>query len=64
LKTLYSKISSNNIAEYFYNENRCGIAHGKTDIKVYDFGFNILEISQDLYILKLLARIAIEDNVK
>ncbi len=63
LKTLTNRLSGRNIAEYFYNENRCGIAHSKTDIKVYDFGFNIREISQDLYILKLLARVAIDDNV-
>jgi hypothetical protein len=62
LRFLNAKLSSKNIAEYFYNENRCGIAHGKTGIKTYDFGFNIKEISQDLYILKLLARMAIEDN--
>jgi hypothetical protein len=62
LKTLTARLSKKSIEEYFYNENRCGIAHGKTDVKSYDFGFNIREISQDVYILKLLARIAIENN--
>ena len=52
------------MAEYFYHENRCGIAHGKADIKEYDFGFNIEEISKDIYILKLLSRIAIEDKIE
>jgi hypothetical protein len=62
LVTLTARLSPKSLAEYFYNENRCGIAHGKTDVKTYDFGFNIREISQDIYILKLLARMAIEDR--
>jgi hypothetical protein len=62
LRILTQKLSIKKIAEYFYNENRCGIAHGKTGVKTYDFDLNIREISQDVYILKLLARIAIEDK--
>jgi len=49
LKILTTRLSEKSIEEYFYNENRCGIAHGKMDVKVYDFGFNIREISQDIY---------------
>jgi hypothetical protein len=64
LGTLTTRLPKKSIAEYFYNENRCGIAHGRTDVKTYDFGFNIREISQDIYILKLLARMAIEDECK
>ena len=63
LKVLSVKLSEKSIVEYFYNENRCGIAHGKTDIKTYDFGYNIQEISQDVYVLKLLSRMAIEDKL-
>lgn len=41
MEELNNKLSGRTIAEYFYHENRCGIAHGKADIKEYDFGFNI-----------------------
>lgn len=64
LAELIVKLKGKDIAAYFYNENRCGIVHGKTSIKVYDFGPTIEEIAKDLYILKLLARIAIEDKAK
>jgi len=50
-----------NVPDYFYHENRCGIAHGKSDVKEYDFKYNIEEISRDNYALKLLSRIAVED---
>lgn len=63
LKKLATKLGEKSIAEYLYNENRCGIAHGRTGVKAYDFGYNIQEISLDVYVLKLLARIAIEDKV-
>lgn len=63
LEILYKKFSQGEVAEYFYNENRCGIAHGKTNVKTYDFGFNIREVAQDVFVLKLLARIAIDDII-
>jgi len=63
IKELETKPGARSVAEYFYHENRCGIAHGKADIKEYDFGFNIEEISKDIYILKLLSRMAIEDKI-
>jgi len=63
MEELDNKLSERTIADYFYHENRCGIAHGKADIKEYDFGFNIEEISKDIYILKLLSRMAIEDKI-
>lgn len=62
LKILTKKISAKKIPEYFYNENRCGIAHGRTGVKTFDFDLNIREISLDVYLLKLLARMAIEDK--
>jgi hypothetical protein len=62
IEDLKNKLGGRSIADYFYRENRCGIAHGKTGVKEYDFGFNIEEIAKDVYILKLLSRIAIEDK--
>lgn len=63
LMDLNNKLRGIKIAEYFYHENRCGIAHGKTQVKEYDFKYNIEELSKDVYILKLLSRIAIEDKI-
>lgn len=50
------------IANYLYKENRCGIAHGR-EIKRYDFGSNFFSIAKDSYILKLLARISIDEKI-
>lgn len=63
VRELQQRRNIRDIAKYFYNEIRCGIAHGKRDVKVYDFGYNIFEISRDVYVLKLLSRIAIEDKI-
>ncbi|MFX0113987.1 MAG: methylamine utilization protein MauJ [Candidatus Hodarchaeota archaeon] len=63
IKDLKSKRGEKSLANYFYNENRCGIAHGKSDVKEYDFKYNIEEVSKDAFILKLLSRIAIEDKI-
>jgi hypothetical protein len=63
INLLSKKLSTGDIAEYFYNVLRCGIAHGRTDVIDYDYGFNIVEVSQDLIVLKLLARIAVEQKV-
>lgn len=57
------KLSGKGIVKHLYNVNRCGIAHGYGDIKYYDFGYNVKEISKDVYILKLLSRIAIENKI-
>lgn len=52
------------IAKYLYNENRCGIAHGKSRIRKSDFNDDYFSILKDNYVLKLLARLAIEDKRK
>ncbi|MBI9057643.1 MAG: hypothetical protein JEZ01_07695 [Labilibaculum sp.] len=51
------------IGKYLYNEIRCGIAHGKESVKIYDNGSILEEIALDTYIMKLLARMAIETNI-
>jgi hypothetical protein len=64
LKKLKDNLPRRDITEYFYNENRCGIAHGRSNVKIYDFKYNVENISKDCYILKLLSRIAIADKIK
>lgn len=44
------------IEKYLYNVNRCGIAHGKDPI---DFNIHLSEIQSDVYVMKLLAKMAI-----
>lgn len=63
LRVLKRTIGTQAIADYLWNENRCGIAHGTT-IKRSDFGSDYFSVAKDCYLLKLLARIAIEDSVK
>ena len=64
LSDLNSKLGGRGLADYFYHENRCGIAHGGPRTKEYDFKHNIEEISKDVYIMKLLSRMAVEDKMR
>jgi len=64
LRILTRQLAGKSVAEYFYVENRCGIAHGKQNVKKYDFKYNIEAVSKDNYILKLLSRMGIEDKIK
>lgn len=61
IKDIRTNLSIENIGKYLYEEIRCNIAHGKTDnVKT---GCEIAELENiymDTYIIKLLARIAIE----
>ena len=50
------------IATYLYNTNRCGIAHGKTIVRA-DITPSYFEIVRDTCVLKLLARLAIDQKV-
>jgi hypothetical protein len=61
LASLNARFPAKDIADYFYHENRCAIAHGTSNVKTYDFEYNVEEISWDVYVLKLLSRIGIED---
>jgi hypothetical protein len=60
---LRSRLVDQCIAKYFYNEMRCGIAHSKINVKDYDFNLNIMEVAKDNFVLRLLARIALEEQV-
>jgi len=55
-------LTDRGVTKYLYNENRCGIAHGKDDIKKYDWGEDFFTISKDNQVLKLLARMAIHEK--
>lgn len=50
------------IASYLYNTNRCGIAHGKNIVRA-DITPSYFEVVRDTYVLKLLARLAIDQKV-
>lgn len=54
-----SEKSNKSIAKKLYRESRCGIAHGKK-IRRADFGIEFEDIYLDCFIIKLMARIAIE----
>jgi hypothetical protein len=51
------------MAKYFYHRVRCGIAHGRQGVKVYDFAEDVSTVVQDCYVLKLLSRMAIEEKL-
>lgn len=63
LNFLEEKLTNNELNKYLYNDNRCGIAHGKRNIKQYDFDENVKTIAKDNYVLKLLTRIGIKDKI-
>lgn len=49
------------IADLLYGTNRCGIAHGRS-IRHVDFDSDFCEVSLDCFIIKLMARLVIDDN--
>jgi len=61
LKKLHK--SNKNIAEVLYHINRCGIAHGRNIVNPI-YGSSYFEIAKDTTLLKLLARLAIEEKRK
>jgi hypothetical protein len=50
------------IAKYLYNTNRCGIAHGNEIVRA-DITPSYFDVVRDTYVLKLLARLAIDERV-
>jgi hypothetical protein len=54
--------SADAVASYLYNTNRCGIAHGKVIVRA-DITPSYFEVVRDTYVLKLLARLAIDQKV-
>ncbi len=64
LAKLSLKIPDGEIERYLYNENRCGIAHGRDQVKLFDYGVDFSDIVEDVFIMKLLSRIVIEDKMR
>lgn len=63
LRQLRKKYSTDDkIASYLYNTVRCGIAHGKEQVVFGDILPSYFEIAQDAIIIKLLARMAIDEK--
>lgn len=58
LSRLKESLSVTKISERLYNENRCGIAHGR-NIKSHDLGDDFASILNDLKIIRFLARLSI-----
>ena len=54
--------SDQDLAWYFYNVNRCGIAHGRNEVIRGDITPSYFDIARDAVVLKLLARMAIEEK--
>jgi hypothetical protein len=50
------------VADYLYNVNRCGIAHGRRIIRA-DITPSYFEMVKDTYLVKLLARLAIDEKL-
>lgn len=50
------------LASYLYNVNRCGIAHGRRIIRA-DITPSYFEMVRDTYLMKLLARMAIDEKL-
>jgi len=64
IKSLRTKYQTNEgLAKYLYINNRCGIAHGKENLRYMDFGSDYFEVAKDCVILKMLARMAIEEKI-
>ncbi|MDD2274681.1 MAG: hypothetical protein PHI91_02630 [Candidatus Pacebacteria bacterium] len=51
------------VGKYFYNVNRCGIAHGGSELRDFDFSVNLADIACDVYVIKLLAKMSILKNL-
>jgi hypothetical protein len=55
--------SPSEIAKYLYHTNRCGIAHGSHIIRA-NITPSYFEVVRDAYLLKLLARLAIDEKLQ
>jgi hypothetical protein len=63
LRDLAKNESYADIACRLYRTNRCGIAHGQR-IRWSDFTTDIKEIFRDSFVLKLMARLAVDDELR
>lgn len=63
IKQLNADSTIGSIECYLYNDLRCGIAHGNHHLRVYDYSLHLKDISESIFIVKLLARIAVEGKI-
>lgn len=63
IAALAALVKRGDVAAYLYNQVRCGIAHGKSGVWSFDFAENVRDARADVSIVKLLARIAIDDAI-
>jgi len=59
---LKARQSLTGVAAYLYHVNRCGIAHGRCIVRA-DITPSYFEMVRDTYLMKLLARLAIEERL-
>jgi len=64
INILQKQNSSISIEKYLYDKIRCGVAHGKQNLYTYDYATQLKDTSEAVYIIKLLARIAVENKIK
>lgn len=63
LRQLKKAMQTNvDLARYFYNTNRCGIAHGRGQVIKADITPSYFDIALDTVVLKLLSRMAIDEK--
>jgi hypothetical protein len=62
LRGLLKTMPYDKIASRLYHTNRCGIAHGQS-IRRADFATDFNEVYRDGFIIKLMARLAIENKL-
>lgn len=62
LNELQATRSNAKIVDLLYKTNRCGIAHGQS-IRHADFDSDFREVSLDCFIVKMMARLAIDDKL-
>jgi hypothetical protein len=62
LRNLLNTMSYADIASRLYHTNRCGVAHGQS-IRRADFSTDFRDVYLDGFVLKLMARLAIEDKL-
>ncbi|MBC8467957.1 MAG: hypothetical protein H8D56_00685 [Planctomycetes bacterium] len=63
INNLNKDLNGVSIQKYLYNTIRCGIAHGKDEVVTYDYSANLEDVAKDLFVIKLLARYAIESTI-
>jgi hypothetical protein len=62
MRELLKTMTYEDVAKRFYYTNRCGIAHGHS-IRRADFSTDFREVYLDCFVIKIMARLIIEDKL-